>query len=122
MTGLMEIRERRTNRVVAMCREAGLSLPTFEEITGAAVVTFRAAIVPAGAGRVPPESREKTREKSREKILGAIKADPRVTTAELSRATGLTAKGIEWNLRKLKEAGLLRRVGPAKGRHWEVVS
>ena len=29
------------NRVIAMCRDAGIPVPEFEEITGAAVVTFR---------------------------------------------------------------------------------
>jgi ATP-dependent DNA helicase RecG len=32
----------------------------------------------------------------------------------------LTVKGIEWNLKKLKEDGKLERIGPAKGGHWEV--
>ena len=48
-TGLIEKWGRGTNRVIAMCREAGLSPPTFEEITGAAVVTFKVNVL--GPGR-----------------------------------------------------------------------
>lgn len=40
-TGLIEKWGRGTNRVVAMCRDAGIRSPEFQENTGAAVVTFR---------------------------------------------------------------------------------
>ncbi|MBI2495426.1 MAG: putative DNA binding domain-containing protein [Candidatus Omnitrophica bacterium] len=42
--GLIEKWGRGTNRVIAMCREAGIAPPEFEEITGAAVVTFRVRV------------------------------------------------------------------------------
>ena len=41
MTGLVDIQGRGTNRVIAMCREAGIAPPMFVEITGAAVVTCK---------------------------------------------------------------------------------
>ena len=31
----------------------------------------------------------------------------------------LTGKGVEWNLKELRKAGKIRRVGPDKGGHWE---
>jgi ATP-dependent DNA helicase RecG len=34
---------------------------------------------------------------------------------------GLTVKGVEWHIRKMKDAGILKRIGPDKGGHWEVV-
>ena len=42
------------NRVIAMCSDAGISPPEFEEITGAAVVTFR--VNDAGTQQVSPKS------------------------------------------------------------------
>lgn len=42
--GLIEKWGRGTNRVIEMCRKAGLHPPTFAEITGAVVVRFKAAI------------------------------------------------------------------------------
>ncbi len=53
-----------------------------------------------------------------EKILDAIKNNPKITQNELA---GLTRRGIEWNLAKLKEKGIIKRIGPAKGGYWEVV-
>ena len=76
----------------------------------------------ASAGMVTGKTREKTKEKTREKILAVMRAMPDVTTAELANAMGLSIAGINWNIRKLKDENLIRRVGPDKGGHWEVVS
>ncbi len=67
------------------------------------------------------KARDKTREKTRDILLALIKAEPTVTTAELAERVGITAKGVEWQLRRLREKGQLRRVGPDKGGHWEVL-
>jgi len=67
------------------------------------------------------KTREKTGEKTGEKILNILKATPTMTTAELAVALGLTDKGVAWQLKRLQEKGWLRRVGPARGGHWEVI-
>lgn len=64
---------------------------------------------------------QKTVEKTVEKILVLIKANPHITQKQLIHETGLTRRGVEWNLKKLKKEGRLKRVGPAKGGYWEVI-
>ena len=64
---------------------------------------------------------QKTREKTREKIIGLIKENPKITQEELAEKTKISIKGIEWNLTQLKQKGHIRRVGPDKGGHWEVL-
>ena len=64
---------------------------------------------------------EKTNKKTSKKILSIMKSMPDVTLAELANATGLSVAGVRWNIRKLKDANLIRRVGPDKGGHWDVV-
>lgn len=64
---------------------------------------------------------EKSSQKSSQKIIGVMKSMPDVTLAELANATGLSVAGVKKNIRKLKDANLIRRVGPDKGGHWEVV-
>ncbi len=53
-------------------------------------------------------------------IIALIDENPEITREELSAKTGLTIRGVEWNLAKLKQKGLLKRIGPAKGGHWEI--
>jgi len=67
------------------------------------------------------KTKEKTREKTREKILKLLRATPNLTTAELADDLGITDKGIAWQLTRLCKTGILRRIGPDKGGHWEVV-
>jgi len=64
---------------------------------------------------------ERSSQKSSQKIMGVMKSMPDVTLAELANATGLSVAGVKKNIRKLKDANLIRRVGPDKGGHWEVV-
>lgn len=45
---------------------------------------------------------------------------PYITQSEIAKVYGNTEDGIYWNIKKLKEAGIIRRIGPNKGDHWEV--
>ena len=79
-----------------------------------------------GAGSPPTgngtreTAREKTREKTGEKVLGLLRKDRTLTTAGLAERLGITDQGVEWQLKRLRQDGLLQRVGPDKGGHWEV--
>jgi ATP-dependent DNA helicase RecG len=75
-------------------------------------------------------SKPKTHEKKIDKptvgetvgeILELIRLNPRITREELSGKTGLSVRGIEWNLKKLKEMSIIKRIGPTKGGHWEII-
>ena len=67
------------------------------------------------------EKIEKSKEKSKEKIMRFISENPQITTNQLAELTNLSIAGVEKNLRRLKEQNLIRRVGPDKGGHWEVI-
>ena len=67
------------------------------------------------------EKKQKSKGKSKEKIVRLISENPKITTNELAKLSGLSVAGVEKNLRQLKEQNKLRRIGPDKGGHWEVV-
>jgi ATP-dependent DNA helicase RecG len=60
-------------------------------------------------------------EKTREKILSTLKATPYITINELAEIVGISSKGVEWQIVKLKKEGRIKRIGPDKGGHWEVI-
>jgi ATP-dependent DNA helicase RecG len=62
-----------------------------------------------------------TTQKTTQKILEQIKANPYISREELAELCGLTSDGIKYNIRKLREKGIVKRVGPDKGGYWEVV-
>ena len=54
-------------------------------------------------------------------ILSLLRKTPNLTRNDLMKQTGLSVRGVEWNLAKMKKEGLIKRIGPAKGGHWEVL-
>lgn len=56
-----------------------------------------------------------------EKIIALLRNNPRHSARTLAETIGITEKGIEKQLAKLKSQGLISRIGPAKGGYWEVV-
>lgn len=53
--------------------------------------------------------------------MKAIKDNPFITQDELSKVIGLSRKSIIQNMNKMKDNGLLKRVGAAKNGHWEIL-
>ena len=58
--------------------------------------------------------------KSADKILQLLKVNTKMTVREISTIVGLSRRGVEEQIKSLKSKGVLRRVGPTKGGHWEV--
>jgi ATP-dependent DNA helicase RecG len=58
---------------------------------------------------------------NRKLIIEAMKNNKSITIKELSHIVGIAEKNIENNIKVLKEAGLIKRVGPTKGGYWEVI-
>jgi ATP-dependent DNA helicase RecG len=67
------------------------------------------------------DAAQKTVEKTVEKILDIIKKKPEITQDQIAEIVGISRRGIEWNLKKLKESGILKRVGGRKSGHWEII-
>ena len=53
-------------------------------------------------------------------ILNAIRENPCVTQNELAEKIGVSVRSIIRNMKKLQEAGLVRRVGADKNGYWKV--
>lgn len=68
-----------------------------------------------------PSSSLKSLKTTSEKIIALLKNNPRHSARTLAETIGITEKGIEKQLAKLKSQGLISRIGPAKGGYWEVV-
>ncbi|MFW6014774.1 MAG: RNA-binding domain-containing protein [Candidatus Nanoarchaeia archaeon] len=55
-------------------------------------------------------------------IVGLIMENPKISRKELSNLIGINPSATQKHLQQLKEKGLIRRVGPAKGGYWKVMS
>ena len=66
------------------------------------------------------ETTVKTTVKTAEKILIAIKENPKITRKELADMLKITIDGVDWNIKELKKRGKLQRIGSKKGGYWHV--
>ena len=57
---------------------------------------------------------------SQKKLLAAMKANPKVSIAELSGILKLSDRSVKILIAKLKAAGTVKRIGPDKGGSWQV--
>lgn len=59
---------------------------------------------------------------NQKRMLEFIRVDKNITIPELAEKLGISSTAVENNIAKLKEKGVVRRVGPDKGGHWEIVA
>ncbi len=111
--GLIEKWGRGTNRVIEMCKAAGVSSPEFEEISGAAVVRFRVNVLgPQQVGtKLRPETQPELRPESQPesldmRVLRLLRSGP-FSKAELSARLG--QKGVSGQLNKIIRSLLAKR-------------
>ncbi len=55
------------------------------------------------------------------KILDLIAQDNSITTEKMAHALSVTRQTVHRKIYALREKGLLKRVGPDKGGHWEII-
>lgn len=60
-------------------------------------------------------------EETTDRVLNAIKKNPKITAKELQEVTGLSRRGVEYQLDKLKKDQLIARIGPDKGGEWRIL-
>ena len=57
----------------------------------------------------------------RGRIVKIIWKNPRATAQSISKEVGIAPRNVQEHLKNLQKAGILRRIGPDKGGHWEVL-
>lgn len=53
-------------------------------------------------------------------MLNLIKKNSSISKEALQKEGNLTKKAVEYNIEKLKQKNILKRIGPDKGGHWEI--
>jgi predicted HTH transcriptional regulator len=64
---------------------------------------------------------EETSNKTQNKIKTELKKRPSITANDLAEVVGITVSGVRWQINKLKNQGIIRRIGAKKGGYWEVI-
>jgi predicted HTH transcriptional regulator len=126
--------------MIRRCREAGLNEPVFSLDDGFRIALGRPTPHPSSSvttEETGEETKEETEVENREQvesraaigraalnrdlILAKLSADPELTIAELAHLLNLSDSGVEYNLRKLRQDGRIRREGSTKAGRWVVL-
>lgn len=59
-------------------------------------------------------------ETTQEIIINLIKKNPSITQNEMAKILKLTRDGISYNIRILKEKGIIERIGATKNGYWKI--
>ena len=59
-------------------------------------------------------------ETTQEKIINLIQKNPGITQVEMAKTLDLTRDGISYNIKVLKEKGIIERVGSTKNGIWKI--
>ena len=105
-------------RIIDYFAQEKLPKPEFRNISDGFMVTVFSSDKNEKVG-------EKVGEKltdNQQKILKLIEGNPNISAAKLAGGVGISVRKIETNIQKLKEAGLLERIGPAKGGYWKLIN
>ncbi|MCX6253587.1 MAG: putative DNA binding domain-containing protein [Bacteroidia bacterium] len=114
-------------RIRRICKEYGIIDPKFEEVfNGFRVILFKEKLKVAeeDTENVTENVTDKVTDKvtdNQKKIIDHLKENNRTTTAELAQKVGISQRKVKENIRKLKEIGLLTRIGSEKNGHWQVM-
>lgn len=101
----------------------GLQAPVLQLEDGGVWVTFAfAPAKPLARGEKWGEKWGEKATSTRLALMQAMRRNPQISTAALATEVGMAStSGVEKHLKALREAGYIRRVGPAKGGTWEVI-
>ena len=127
-SGYIESWGRGIEKINRECLSHGIDSPTYDYSMSGLMLTFHANPKHLSAGlnseetkRVPDLSSVKTSVKTSVKILELLNENPEMTLAEIAVLLGKSTRGIEMASTKLVREGRLKRVGPAKGGHWQII-
>ena len=54
-------------------------------------------------------------------IIAIIKQNPHITAAEIAMQLNMSSRGVEKQIRKLRELGKIKRTGGRFGGYWEII-
>jgi predicted HTH transcriptional regulator len=72
-------------------------------------------------GQKTMEVDRKGGQKTRDVILDMIIQNAKVTSTQMAESLGINRSAVSKHLKKMQENGIIKRVGPDKGGHWEII-
>ena len=74
-----------------------------------------------GSDKDSEKGSDKTTQKTTQRIIELIRKNPKISRKDMSRQLGnISEDGVKYHLSKLKEIGILKRIGSTRYGYWEI--
>jgi ATP-dependent DNA helicase RecG len=118
--GMIEAWGRGIERMIDACKTADVPVPILRWEAIGLWVEFPIRVMQK-PDKIGVETTQKTTQKIPQKILVILMENPSASRREIAeRLADITEDGVKYHLDRLKAAGKIRHIGPARGGHWEV--
>jgi ATP-dependent DNA helicase RecG len=121
--GLVEAWGRGIEKVIQECIEHGCQEPIFDYRESGLMVEFKTCAAKS-EGNVRPEMRPEMRpeklSQTEQQIVKILKANPSATTRQIADQMGVFKSTITRNIEKLKNRGVVGRIGSTKQGIWRI--
>lgn len=114
--GLIESWGRGIEKVIESSKKYNGVMPSFEWINGLNV-EFKSKYPNQESS---PKSSPKSSSKTEDKIIDFIKTDSTITTQQIAQNIGITKRAVLKQIKKLKDDGVIERVGSARSGYWDI--
>ena len=108
------------SRIMSACRESGTPRSTIDYEPRGIWIKF-----PFSSDYLAQVSNgtdeKKSSGKTEDKIIAIARKSPGVSIPQIAEILGISTRAVEKQIRQLKQAKRLRRIGPAKGGNWQAV-
>ncbi|MCL1853938.1 MAG: winged helix-turn-helix transcriptional regulator [Peptococcaceae bacterium] len=121
--GYIETWGRGIERITTACKEAGKREPLFEASPGEIGVTFFADINLVTHEKARGDLKDTVKDTvngTQHRILQLLVANPKMTARAISQALEINERNVKKNIKTLKDADLIRRVGSDRSGYWVV--
>ena len=113
----------------ASYRESRTPRPTIDYEPGGIWIKFRFSTAYLAKTSNGPNAKKssgkssgKSSVKTEDKIIAIARKSPSGSIPQMAEILGISTRAVEKQIRQLKQTNCLRRIGPAKGGNWQVVT
>jgi ATP-dependent DNA helicase RecG len=106
---------------MSACRESGTPRPTIDYELGGIWIKFPFSTAYLAKASIGPDAK-KSSGKTEDKIIAIARKSPSVSIPQIAEILGISTRAVEKQIRHLKQAKRIRRIGPAKGGNWQVMA
>ena len=127
--GEIEAWGRGIERIITACKNDGFSTPDFRYDASGIWTTFKFEYPERATTQSDQKTTQKTTQKAiqnlteqQQAIMSFLKGHPKATRKEISESlSNITEDGVKYNLSRLQELGLLKRIGGRKQGYWQII-